>query len=772
MPDHSEKFDFEAIRIQCEKTSRLTEHVIDDFLLHFAAGHHGLEKKMNQQFSRYRHITNKMGKSTVEFFKSQFIMHRVFRDGGLIEKFLANPALDRFRGEERDFLLQQKKVPWRFIFAEILDEPSADFYLMKDVLSGEDYLLFSPSFKKLKLSGTILLWFSLIGFNGSCWQSYGPIGAFQSFGPEEIFFFATEKDPDIEVEDEVAEDIENDPIPYMMLLSGMNYPRTFHKEDEMIYLMAEYDLEKTDTNKLKKSFKSEYDSGVYRFTHDKLGEHPHFAQAYYDEKEGILLFTAMTDKGFEKMVTDFNAFGYNFSVSPYLRVRPQMLLSAKTILKKKIQLNEYEDLFKKEPDPGVSEAVDKINKFVGLVLPDINAGLMPDIEEAASTAGLDIETAQDVVNRIKEAGSEIPKKTGTQNREIPVREQPEKTWSIENIKDPIQKIYRIADYIRQIEPWRSLYEEDVFGVKMPNNERIYFISVMGSNGEYTSLAAYKGYKGLSRFTAMQNDEDNLPLESLLTAPHLLISFTDREDMEKADLDAIKQSGVKFRGKGNWPKFDDTIPGYVPVFPEGETLEDLPVLLGQVAEILPWAMDNPELLYREGNKGQEILMRTPVRKSGKIQWENHYEVLDPKKAKENFKMTYRTDTCELVSKLQVKEMTLQVDLAIIPAPVKEKENKAFFPFMLLLMDKESGMILEISTMSPIPDLHSLYESFPQKLLEKISKLGYRPEKIEFRSDLLFQLAENALKKSWCMPVLVEEMPLMDEALESILGNMLK
>jgi hypothetical protein len=355
---------------------------------------------------------------------------------------------------------------------------------------------------------------------------------------------------------------------------------------------------------------------------------------------------------------------------------------------------------------------------------------------------------------------------------IPVREQPEKTWIIENIKDPIQKIYHIADYIRQIEPWRSLYEEDFFGVKMPNNERMYFISVMGSNGEYTSLAAYKGYEGLTKFLAMQNDENNLPVESLLTTPHLLIGFTDREDMEKADLDAIKLSGVKFRGKGNWPRLDDAIPGYVPTFPEGKTLEDLPVLLEQVAELLPWAMENPELLYREGKKGQEILIRTPVRKSGKIQWENHYEVIDPKKAKENFKMTYRTDTCKTVSKLKVKQMILQVDLSIIPAPVREKGYKDFFPFMLLLMDKESGMILETSTMSPIPDLHSLYESFPQKLLEEISKLGYRPERIEFRSDLLFQLSENALKKSWCMPVLVEEMPLMDEALVSILGNFLK
>ena len=67
-------------------------------------------------------------------------------------------------------------------------------------------------------------------------------------------------------------------------------------------------------------------------------------------------------------------------------------------------------------------------------------------------------------------------------------------------------------------------------------------------------------------------------------------------------------------------------------------------------------------------------------------------------------------------------------------------------MLLLVDKETGMIHGITMLTPEPDLSSLYESIPQKLLKEISKLGYRPEKIELRSDLLYGLAEGALKKS--------------------------
>jgi hypothetical protein len=57
----------------------------------------------------------------------------------------------------------------------------------------------------------------------------------------------------------------------MMLHSGAAYPLTFHKEDQIIYAMAEHDLESLDTAGLKTSFTSEFEDGVYRFTHGKWG---------------------------------------------------------------------------------------------------------------------------------------------------------------------------------------------------------------------------------------------------------------------------------------------------------------------------------------------------------------------------------------------------------------------------------------------------------------------------------------------------------------------
>jgi len=120
-------------------------------------------------------------------------------------------------------------------------------------------------------------------------------------------------------------------------------------------------------------------------------------------------------------------------------------------------------------------------------------------------------------------------------------------------------------------------------------------------------------------------------------------------------------------------------------------------------------------------------------------------------------------------LKSRQVTLQCDFTLLPAPVKMEGKKGYFPFVLLLVDKESGMISGSNLLSPLPDLPSMYETFPQKLLEAILKLGFRPARLEFRSELLFDLAEEILKQAGIPVVFTDHMPRMDEALESLFDN---
>jgi hypothetical protein len=392
--------DFETIKLICEENSKISAKVIDEFLIYYAAEHNNLEYEMNQKFAAYRHITNKFQKEWLNRLKAQYIAHKVFKKDGLIKSFLNHSALKNLNVKERNYLIFQAEHLWRFSFSVIKKSPAESFYIMEDVFSDQEFLLYSPGVAKTLEDQSVILWLNLISYNGSCWQSFGPIGAYKSFEPDDIFFFATELKPDIADEQELLANLEYNPIPYMMLLSGANIPLIYNKEDQIINMMAEYDLETINTKSLTKSFKTEYNKGVYRLSLKRWSGPPHFSQAYFDENKKIILLSSMTDRGFRALAEGLSEYGFNFSADPFMRVNLSMISAASDILKRKIRLNEYEDLFLKETSSPDQENLDKLNTLLKLVLPDINAGREPDIKALAVKAGVDIKTARNIIKQI------------------------------------------------------------------------------------------------------------------------------------------------------------------------------------------------------------------------------------------------------------------------------------------------------------------------------------------------------------------------------------
>ena len=392
--------DFEKIKLICEENCKISSEVIDEFLIYYAAGRNNLEHEMNQKFEAFKHITRKFQKEWLNRLKAQYIAHKIFKKEGLIKSFFNHAALKKLKPEEMKYLEFQAEHPWRFSFSSINGNPAENFYMMEDVFREEEFLLYSPGTTKTLETQSVILWLNMIAFNGSCWQSYGPIGAYKSFEPDDIFFFATELNPDIEEEEDILTNLEYNPIPYMMLLSGANYPLIYNKEDQVINVMSEYELDELDTKNLTENFKTEYNKGVYRLSLKKWCEPPHFSQAYFDEKKKAILLTSMTDRGFKALTDGLNDYGLNFSADPFLRVNLTMLTAASDILKRKIELNEYGHLFTKDTSPAELENLDKLNALLKFVMPDINAGRKPDIEILAKKAGVDFETAKDIIEQI------------------------------------------------------------------------------------------------------------------------------------------------------------------------------------------------------------------------------------------------------------------------------------------------------------------------------------------------------------------------------------
>lgn len=392
--------DYEKMKQECEKSLKLTDDLINGFIIPYGLDKDRIDRELKMRLGPYKHIVQKMPVEWNEIAGEQYIAHRILKNGGLLNKYLKHSALKRLTKDERQYLEQFTKYPWKFSFSKPVLNPHVDFYLMMDAFTDETYLLFSPGITNTLKEHYVSLWLNLIYYNGTCWQSFGPISPFLSFDPDDIFFFTTELNPDIETEEGLLANLEANPVPYMMLLSGANHPVVMHKKDKVVRITSEFNFNKINAPALKDNFKIEFAEGIYRFILKRWGGFPHFAEVYFDENEELLVLFAMTDRGYARLVGHLNGHGFDLPPEPDIRVKPAMLRTAGHILRKEIKLNMYEHLFDEEtPAPG-EDPLHNLNDFLFMYLEDFNAGKQPDIEKLAKQAQVDPENAKSIIREV------------------------------------------------------------------------------------------------------------------------------------------------------------------------------------------------------------------------------------------------------------------------------------------------------------------------------------------------------------------------------------
>lgn len=401
---------FAAIKAVCQRNLGSSAKILDEFLLNYAVDKDKLGIEVANRLGTYRHITHDLDKGWINQLKSQYIRHRIMKEGGLIQKYLHHAALSRMHEEERDWLEKQAEKPWKFSFSKIIDSPATDFYTMEDLFTEDRYLLYSSGISRILKQGEIETWFNLIGDNGECWQTYGPLCAFRSFSSDDIFFFATELDPQISSEHELMASVSKNPIPYMMLFARSNYPLSLHEEEVLELVLSEIEGMDLQIEKLEEAFQIDYIGSVYRLRLPDWYGKPHFSIAYYDKEEQFLQLTAMTQKGYAALAAKFLKQGIKVPEIADIYLRPAMLSAASEILNREIELMPLELLFDEGEDAEAEAELDKINQFLALAMPAINANKKPDLEAIANQVGLDLEANRERLEGIFEEVRQKQKK--------------------------------------------------------------------------------------------------------------------------------------------------------------------------------------------------------------------------------------------------------------------------------------------------------------------------------------------------------------------------
>lgn len=106
----------------------------------------------------------------------------------------------------------------------------------------------------------------------------------------------------------------------------------------------------------------------------------------------------------------------------------------------------------------------------------------------------------------------------------------------------------------------------------------------------------------------------------------------------------------------------------------------------------------------------------------------------------------TRLLEEIERLPRSEARLELDLFMFPAPVGEKKARPYFPYMLLMVEAESGVVLGNELSKPGPSPEATWGLVPANVARQLAAAGVVPEKITVDSELLFRVLRPLAEES--------------------------
>ena len=328
-------------------------------------------------------------------------------------------------------------------------------------------------------------------------------------------------------------------------------------------------------------------------------------------------------------------------------------------------------------------------------------------------------------------------------------------------------LYEAADQIKELAPWQWMQESDIFGVQNPETGEIGFVSVMGMLGEHLSIGVYLGADAIHQFWALEDiagSADEWEMASrLFVIPQMQASYENRDMVEKEDAGIMRKLKLKYSGRSAYPVFRSIQPGCLPWFLDMDQIPFLTHILEQTLDVASRYEEDESLLYPDGVGDDEMyLLRVPSEQDGEIIWRDEITPI-PAPIIHNISIDIDIAAYETLQDVPRVGNSVEIDLFMLMSPVEEKWSKRpYFPFTLLIVDADSGMILSHDLLSPLPSLDDMYRKVPQKVIDLLLSNNMLPYEIHTQSHVLTTLL-SPLFEELDTPVMERpSLPMVNEA----------
>jgi len=319
-------------------------------------------------------------------------------------------------------------------------------------------------------------------------------------------------------------------------------------------------------------------------------------------------------------------------------------------------------------------------------------------------------------------------------------------------------LYHLAGEFQKLAPWEWMWDSDIFSIENPKNKERGYCCVMGRNGEHFAFAVYRGTEGLEGFDRVASGEylAKHPLAALHVQRCLMVSFEDRGQLKKNDIDSIKNLGLHFHGKNVWPLFRSYEPGYVPWYLTADEAEFLAVAIEQALSVAPRVKENQKMLQKYD--GEKFLT---CKQTTKGEWSEQWLEPEPREVD----LTVAQPVPEKISQVKSiprQQQILEVSSFFAPAPVDDMA-RPYYPSVLLVVDHTSGFIMHTRVLEKKEPVHF---RLPLEVVALMEKWNSRPRQILVDQQELFSALQHVGAHLDIKIELCDELPMADQAQQSM------
>ncbi len=124
----------------------------------------------------------------------------------------------------------------------------------------------------------------------------------------------------------------------------------------------------------------------------------------------------------------------------------------------------------------------------------------------------------------------------------------------------------------------------------------------------------------------------------------------------------------------------------------------------------------------------------------------------------------------LKQLPQRNLELEIDLLEMPTPIGEKGERLYLPYLLMLADGRSGLIVSFELMKPENPLTGMWRQIPMKVAGWMVQGGGAPREIRVRSELLLGLLDPLAKTLNIKLKELDSLPSIDAAMDSMFSWM--